>query len=253
MRKICKKIKLSKKVYLYLFSIFLWVYFLCLIYFLHINRKLINNINHYYVFSQVNNHLDENLIDNELIDMISDNSITKFVNNKVSFNNLSYIPKDLVSISSKYVLDIKWNSRLRTEANLALQNLAWDFYSHFWEKIVIVSAYRSYQYQVWIKAGWCSDLFCSKAWFSEHQTWLALDFWEASSETSFLKNKKLFQYFNWMKKNAYKYWFNNSYQKWYEIDGYNVEPWHWRYLWISLAQELFDSNQTFSQFYHIKN
>jgi LAS superfamily LD-carboxypeptidase LdcB len=37
---------------------------------------------------------------------------------------------------------------LRSEANLALQQMAKDFFDKFSEKIVVVSAYRSYDYQV---------------------------------------------------------------------------------------------------------
>jgi LAS superfamily LD-carboxypeptidase LdcB len=48
------------------------------------------------------------------------------------------------------------------------------FYEAFSKPIIIVSAFRDYKYQVWIKTGWCPDSMCAKAWYSEHQTGLSL-------------------------------------------------------------------------------
>lgn len=241
------KVNSRARVYLYTITLFFSIIFICIIYISHQNRAFINNEikqNYYYILP---------VFQNQNLDFETDSSITKFVNNKVSFNHLSYVPDNLEYVSSSYVSDSKWNSSLRYEANLALQDMAKDFYNTFWKKMLVVSAYRSYSYQVWIKAWWCSDIFCAKAWFSEHQTWLAVDLWEATSREEFLSKQNLAIYFDWMKKNAYKYWFNNSYQKWLEVDWYNIEPWHWRYLWYSLAKELYDNNQTYAEYYHTKN
>jgi LAS superfamily LD-carboxypeptidase LdcB len=57
------------------------------------------------------------------------------------------------------------------------------------------------------------------------------------------------EYYNFLKQNAHKYWFHNTYQKWLEIDGYEIEPWHWRYLWIKFATYLKENNITLAQFY----
>lgn len=180
-----------------------------------------------------------------------DASITKFVSNKVHFTKINYTPNDLVSIKWEYIIDSKWNQTLRKEANKYLHELAWDFYKEFKVKLKIVSAYRSYNYQIWIKQKWCSDIFCSKPGYSEHQSWLAIDIFETTSEKEFLSKPNLKKYFEWMKKNAYKYWFHNSYQKWKEVDWYAIEPWHWRYLWVSFAKELWEKNITYAEYYKI--
>lgn len=125
---------------------------------------------------------DENVIKEEIFDFNKDESITKFVSPNNSFNDLKYIPSDLEKINWEFVFDVKQNQKLRKEALENLNNLAWDFYLKFNTKIKIISAYRSYEYQVWIKKNGCSDLFCAKAWYSEHQTWLAFDMFEASDE-----------------------------------------------------------------------
>ena len=113
----------------------------------------------------------------------------------------------------------------------------------------MVSAYRSYYYQVWIKRRWCSDLFCAKAWYSEHQSGLAIDLFETTSQKEFLSKPELKKYFIWLNENAYKYGFNNSYKNGKVIDWYAIEPWHWRYLWKEFAKELYEKNMTYWQYY----
>lgn len=183
-------------------------------------------------------------------DFKTDNSITKYVSPEISFEKIDYIPDDLVLISQEFIIDTKWNQTLKKEAKENLDKLSKDFFDNFWVKLKIVSAYRSYSYQVWIKRWGCSDIFCAKAWYSEHQTWLAFDMFETTTKDEFLQKSNLKKYFNWMGENAHKYGFHNSYQKWRKIDGYEIEPWHWRYVWNNLAKELFEEKITFSEYYN---
>jgi len=128
--------------------------------------------------------------------------------------------------------------------------MAKSYYRDTWKKIVVVSAYRSYLYQKWIKDRWCPDNLCAKAGYSEHQSGLAVDLWAASTKDDW-NNSKLFKNrYKWLKANAYKYWFTNTYQKWINIDTYDIEPWHWRYVWIKLAKYLLDNNLTIAQLYN---
>lgn len=183
-------------------------------------------------------------------DFYLDDSILKYIWPDVSFNRLDYVPIDLVNISSDYVLDTKWWQTLRLTAKRALDNLSRDFYNEFWVKISIVSAYRSYEYQKWIKDNWCSDLFCAKPWHSEHQSWLTFDIFEASDVDSFLWNPDYARYYGWLTQNAHKYGFTQSYRYGRNTDGYTVEPWHWRYVGINLATILKNEDITFTQFYN---
>lgn len=183
------------------------------------------------------------------LDFEKDDSIQKFVTSTKSFDDLWYVPNNLEKISSNFVFDSKWWQVLRKEANDALQLMAEKFFQEKNEKISVVSAYRSYDYQVWIKKWWCPDNLCAKAWFSEHQTGLVVDLWSASSEETWKNNKKLNSYFEWLNKNAHKFGFHNTYQKWIKIDWYDVEPWHWRYLWIEFATYLKENNFTFAEYY----
>ncbi len=181
-------------------------------------------------------------------DLLSDDSLTKFVNNKTSFTDMKYVPKNLIKLEWEYIEDIKWNWALRQEALSALDNLAQNFYLEFTNSLKVVSSYRSYEYQKGIKARWCEDSLCAKAWYSEHQTGLAVDLWEASDQQRFQSDERLGSYFEWMEEEAYKFWFTNTYQKGVGVDGYDIEPWHWRYVWEELALILHEYKITFAEY-----
>ena len=189
----------------------------------------------------------------ENMDFETDDSLQKFLNPENGFNNKKYIPQSLERISSNVIYDSKWwNQVLRKEAKDALEEMWKKFEQETWEKINVVSAYRSYDYQVWIKKWWCPDNLCANPGFSEHQTGLVVDLWSASSKDNWYSNVKLKKYFSWLNENAYKFGFHNTYQKWRDVDWYEIEPWHWRYLWVELATYLRENNLTFAEFYKEK-
>ena len=90
---------------------------------------------------------------------------------------------------------------------------------------------------------------CARAWFSEHQSGLAADLWQASTKEQFLSNSSYRKYFEWLSLNAHEYGFTNTYIKWLEVDWYDVEPWHWRYVWEDLATILKKQNMTIAEYF----
>lgn len=96
-------------------------------------------------------------------DTIHDASLQKYVSPEISFNELSYVPENLENVNLEYVIDAKGNSTLRSEALDALDALSEQYYNDFGEKVVLVSAYRSYAYQKGIKDRGCPDNLCAKA------------------------------------------------------------------------------------------
>ena len=185
-------------------------------------------------------------------DLHEDKSMQKFVDPDNSFNSLSYVPNDLVDIKSEYIKDFKeWKQPLRKEAFFALNWLAKKFNDDFWLPLPFMSWYRSYDYQLNIKKWWCPDNLCAKAWFSEHQSGLAVDLFAASTNR-WKSDATIWKYYLWLEKNAHEYWFHNTYQKWVEVDWYNVEPWHWRYVWVELATYLKENDMTLAEFYKKK-
>lgn len=180
------------------------------------------------------------------ITTLDDSSIYRFVWPEDSLNNIYYEPDDLVSISSEYISS---NERIRREAKEKLEALAENFYKNFHKKLTVISGYRSYEEQRSIAQNSPSCIknkFCALPWHSEHQLGLAVDIeW---------LTKELFEqwtyknYISWMQEHAHTYWWTQSYRKWIEIDWYNREPWHWRYIWAEIAKELKNSNTTLTQY-----
>ncbi|PID87613.1 hypothetical protein CSB07_00640 [Candidatus Gracilibacteria bacterium] len=187
------------------------------------------------------------------VDLFTDSSLTKFVNNKVPFQNIGYIPKNLVSIGAKHIIDSKGGTiKARKILKVNLEKMANDFFEETKNNIVVVSAYRGYLYQKGIKDRGCPDNLCAKAGYSEHQSGLAIDLYSASSNRNWANDNTLRKYYKWLSNNAHKYGFTNTYQKGIEVDGYDIEPWHWRYVGKDLATLLKENNLTFAEFYNQK-
>ncbi len=185
--------------------------------------------------------------------LYDDESFQKFVSPDVSFYDLGYVPVGLTGIDHEYIIDTKTNGQLRTEAVGALHRMAEVFYQEFETEMTVVSTYRSYNYQKWIKDRGCPDALCAKAGHSEHQSWLAVDFWETTTNALFLSNANYKKYFEWLQENAHRFGYHNSYQNWRAIDGYEIEPWHWRYVWTELAWDLKNQWMTLTEYYKIRN
>lgn len=180
-------------------------------------------------------------------DLLADDDLLKFVWVGNPFKNIAYEPNDLVKLEKYSNISYKNWIMLRQTAAENLEKMASDFYNTFGQKIKVISAYRSYDYQKNLISESCKQSWwCAREWESEHQLWLAVDLREATNKTKFLE--KYQNYYEWLHENAYKYWFHQSYQKWRKIDGYYEEPRHWRYLWNELATFLYENNITFTQY-----
>ena len=180
-------------------------------------------------------------------DTISDTSIAKFVSRHTALLDPSYQPKNLTTLSSKVFTLSTPNLKIRTDAAKELEAMAKEFTTIFNKKLVIVSAHRSHAYQQSLKDKWCPDTLCAPAGHSEHQLWLAVDLFAATTADQFLSKKDFAEYYKWLADNAHRYWRHNTYQKWVEIDTYQVEPRHRRYLWRDLATELYNKKMTFGE------
>jgi len=189
----------------------------------------------------------------ENLDFTADSSLTKYVDPRISFTEVTYVPSDLRRLEREYIIDSKWNAQMRSQAADAVEEMAQAFYNDFNEKMLVVSSYRSYSYQAGIKARWCPDNLCAKAGHSEHQSGLAVDFWSASSQQVWDNSQRLTWFYKWLEDNAHLYGFHNGYRNGVEIDGYDVEPWHWRYVGREFAEYLHTQNITFAQYYYGKN
>ncbi|MDR0860884.1 MAG: D-alanyl-D-alanine carboxypeptidase family protein [Candidatus Peribacteria bacterium] len=177
---------------------------------------------------------------------LSDDDFQKFVSVGQPFKNPQYEPSDLISLASTKSLTIQGNRSLRQEASEQLAQLSLAFYEVFKKPLVVMSAYRSYTYQKNQIAESCKQSgYCAREGESEHQLGLTVDLWEATNEEKFLA--KYQAEYDRLVGNAWKWGFHQSYQKGKSVDGYAVEPWHWRYLREDLAKILWEKGMTFSE------
>lgn len=77
----------------------------------------------------------------------NDSSLQKYVSIRKPYDDVYYIPAELVELDTSYIITRTTKPLLRPEAARALTTMAKDFYIEFNKKFVLISAYRSYQDQ----------------------------------------------------------------------------------------------------------
>ena len=121
--------------------------------------------------------------------------------------------------------------------------------------IIINSSYRTYDYQegLWTRYSntngdeW-ADNYAARAGHSEHQTGLAIDVttYGVKAQGDFEKTDE----YKWLVDNAHKYGFILRYPKDKEdITGYSYESWHYRYVGINVATEIYEKGITYDEYY----
>jgi D-alanyl-D-alanine carboxypeptidase len=183
-----------------------------------------------------------------------DQRTDRFVSKEFSLSLTSYAPDDLELLTGSSIDTAGRTIYLRKEALTKIKLLAKAFEKEFKRPLVIVSGYRSanYQQRLW-DLGRCTDTLCAPPGYSEHQLGLAIDIFEATTEKDYLANRAFARYLNWFQENAHLYGYHQSYQKWEKIDAYEVEPWHWRYLGEEIASELKNLNMTYTEYIEFRS
>lgn len=154
----------------------------------------------------------------------TDKEVTKVYNKKNPIGK-DYAPTDLVSNGGQ---------QLRKEANDSMKLMQAQ------QSLVLASSYRSYATQVTVYAQNVKELGQAEAdrvsarpGYSEHQTGLTMDF--APIEEAFDKTAA----YKWLTDNAYKYGWVLRYQANKEaVTGYSYEPWHWRYVGVTVSTDM---------------
>lgn len=161
-----------------------------------------------------------------------------------------YKPNDIVPCSPIYAYD---NNSLREEAYIAFKRLFNDAKKEGYT-IIINSSYRDYEWQERLYQSYkreqgqkYADSIAARPGHSEHQTGLTIDV--ATYNTPLAKFEETKE-FTWMSKHAHEYGFILRYPKGKEeITGYDYESWHYRYVGIDIATEIYDLNITFDEYY----
>ena len=172
-----------------------------------------------------------------------------FVVNKNYKLDEEYIPNDLEQVSLEFSCKDKY---LRKIAKIYFEKMASDAKKEGFN-IIAVSTYRSYTYQerlynnyVKNKGLHYADMVSARPGHSEHQTGLAVDIADLSLDYDNFESTKEF---NWVKHNAHKYGFILRYPKAkFHITGFKYEPWHYRYVGINPATEIYKNNLTLEEY-----
>ncbi len=170
--------------------------------------------------------------------------------NKYNYLDSNYEPDNLIDLDLTYAYKKRQTIEEVKNAFIKMYN---DAKKNNID-LFIASAYRSYEYQKNLYTNYVltygqeyTDTISAQPGFSEHQTGLALDIITYNQPMSNFKYTKAYQ---WLKNNSYKYGFILRYPENKEdITGYAFESWHYRYVGIKVAQEIFDANITFDEYY----
>ncbi len=157
--------------------------------------------------------------------------------NKFCHLEKSFVPDDLVKVTSKYAARTGMKLQRETYRAYRVMNEA---AGKAGMKLRITSAYRSFTEQNAIYNSFAKRYGTNAAktraalpGYSEHQTGLAVDL--SGSHSSFGKSRE----YQWLLQNAHRYGFicrytaDNAY-----LTRYIDEPWHWRYVGIQAATEI---------------
>jgi zinc D-Ala-D-Ala carboxypeptidase len=119
------------------------------------------------------------------------------------------------------------------------------------------STYRSYDRQEELYNNYvakdgqeAADRYSARPGFSEHQTGLAFDIGEASNPNDFASNRfGETEAGKWLAKHAHEYGFIMRYPDGKEdITGYMYESWHFRYVGVDIATEIYNNDSTLEEY-----
>jgi LAS superfamily LD-carboxypeptidase LdcB len=159
-----------------------------------------------------------------------------------------YVPPDLVDVSEA---DIGGQGRVRAILIDDLREMA-AAAKAAGAPIAIQSAYRSFETQQEVFAGWVAFhgreralQLSARPGHSEHQLGIGVDFKTAGGGEPFSGDWQLTVAGKWMKAHAWEYGFVMSYPRGkLDVTCYDFEPWHFRYVGRELAASIHGSGLT---------
>ncbi len=212
-----------------------------------------------YIFSQLTAEQQKNItFENQIKDITSQvGTLDKLSKtdkellqkySKVYFLNEHYIPEKLAEIPKKYLYQEERIQHIHQNVLSFLETMINDAERDN-VSLEIISAYRSFNDQTSLKAGYkvtygagTANQFSADQGYSEHQLGTAIDLTTEKLGLSFGTFNKTDSY-TWMKENAYKYGFIISYPEGNAY--YQFEPWHWRFVGKKLAEKMHIEGESF--------
>ena len=185
--------------------------------------------------------------------LVSPDSILEVVD-KENMLPADYMPSDLHTLdASKY--NVTRTIQLRESAYNSLIPMLNDMNAANLE-YAITSGYRSYTTQQYAFNYWARYVglaeaggFAASPGYSEHQLGTTVDIMSAENNFKATSYMGQTQVGIWLKDNAYKYGFVQSYPEGKtEITGYNYEPWHYRYVGKYVAGQIHENGLSLTEY-----
>jgi zinc D-Ala-D-Ala carboxypeptidase len=166
---------------------------------------------------------------------------------KVYFLSENYAPKTLSAVDARHRSNPDKPVLVLANVTPYLQKML-EAAERDGSPLKVVSAYRSFAEQAEIKTGYKvlygsgANQFSADQGYSEHQLGTTVDFTAAPLTGLSLEFERTDGY-KWLEENAHKFGFILSYPRGNAY--YQFEPWHWRFVGITLATKLHDENRRF--------
>lgn len=167
----------------------------------------------------------------------------------------SYVPPDLTPLSDYFSTGVTVGILSSVRAGLIepLRRIIDDMHAAGLAPSIL-SGYRSYgeQYLAW--KWWNSQypervaIMSARAGHSEHQLGTTVDFGSPALNHLFHVDFATTPEGVWLAENAHRYGFTMSYPAdTYDVTGFKYEPWHFRYVGVELASELFTTGRILTE------
>ena len=156
-----------------------------------------------------------------------------------------YVPDELVCLyEMKHAFRLsRSNISLTASTSLAAQEMFKAAEDDNVNGFYITSGYRSYERQAEVFAE-SREGYAQKPGCSEHQTGLCFDV-TAENSGGFENTPQ----YAWLRQNAHKYGFIQRYPaNKAQITGISYEPWHYRYVGVEAATEMYKNNLTLEEY-----
>ncbi|OUM39799.1 D-alanyl-D-alanine carboxypeptidase family protein [Arthrobacter sedimenti] len=163
-------------------------------------------------------------------------SLFVVVNKRRQLNPARYVPESLVGVEGHLLRRDAAEKFARLLADARASGIG----------MVPVSGYRSYDTQTSLYASYVNqygrdtaDLISARPGFSEHQTGLAIDIGNPNGACGLQECFAGTPAGDWAARNAWRYGFIIRYpQGFTSVTGYSYEPWHLRYVGITISSEM---------------
>ncbi|MEZ4156551.1 MAG: D-alanyl-D-alanine carboxypeptidase family protein [Candidatus Paceibacterota bacterium] len=166
---------------------------------------------------------------------------------KVFFLNEHYAPERLKDIDEDFTLNSGKTYQVHAAVEPFLDDLLKDAKDDGID-LRVASAFRSFGEQSSLKSGYVqvygsgANQFSADQGYSEHQLGTTVDFVTAANPSLTISFENT-EAFTWLTKNAHKYGFTLSYPEGNAY--YQYEPWHWRFVGVDLAKDLYKDGKHF--------